>query len=152
MAITDPALVLMTAFRYCVEAHGDQRRRDGTPYIAHPVRVASVLQGLYPHDTDAVVVALMHDVIEDGDLELSELHFTPRINAAIEAITQKPHGETYFEYIHRCAKNPLAARVKLFDLQDNLMEGLRDPKLHSLTDRYRKAIPIIEAALGIEGE
>ena len=46
------------------EAHKDQRRRSGEPYISHPVAVAIILVGL-GMDTETLVAALLHDVVED---------------------------------------------------------------------------------------
>ena len=55
---------IMAAYKVAEEAHKDQRRRSGEPYISHPVAVAIILVGL-GMDTDTLVAALLHDVVED---------------------------------------------------------------------------------------
>ncbi len=55
---------IMAAYQVAKEAHKDQRRRSGEPYISHPVAVAIILVGL-GMDTETVVAALLHDVVED---------------------------------------------------------------------------------------
>ena len=57
------------AIRYAEEKHKDQKRKDGSPYIIHPLAVAEIVaeMGL---DTDAVLGALLHDCIEDTDAPL----------------------------------------------------------------------------------
>lgn len=60
------------AYRLAEEAHGDQRRLSGIPYILHPTSVACILVEL-GMDTDSVVTALLHDVVEDTDHTLEEI-------------------------------------------------------------------------------
>ena len=60
------------AYLLANEAHAHQRRKSGEPYIAHPVSVAIILVEL-GMDTDCIVAALLHDVVEDTHIELSEL-------------------------------------------------------------------------------
>ena len=55
---------IMAAYQVAKEAHKDQRRRSGEPYIGHPVAVAIILVGL-GMDTETLVAALLHDVVED---------------------------------------------------------------------------------------
>ena len=54
------------AVDYAREKHKDQKRKDGSPYIIHPLAVAEIVAeiGL---DTDAILGALLHDCIEDTD-------------------------------------------------------------------------------------
>ena len=55
---------IMAAYQVAKEAHKDQRRRSGEPYISHPIAVAIILVGL-GMDTETLVAALLHDVVED---------------------------------------------------------------------------------------
>jgi GTP diphosphokinase / guanosine-3',5'-bis(diphosphate) 3'-diphosphatase len=52
------------AYLLAKDAHGDQKRVSGEPYITHPVAVASILAGI-GMDYKSIIVALLHDVIED---------------------------------------------------------------------------------------
>ena len=55
---------ILAAYQVAKEAHKEQRRRSGEPYISHPVAVAIILVGL-GMDTETLVAALLHDVVED---------------------------------------------------------------------------------------
>lgn len=60
------------AYELANEAHGDQRRVSGVPYILHPTSVACILVEL-GMDTEAVVAALLHDVVEDTDITIEDI-------------------------------------------------------------------------------
>lgn len=57
------------AYEFADNAHGDQRRVSGVPYILHPTSVACILADM-GMDTDAIVAALLHDVVEDTEVTL----------------------------------------------------------------------------------
>ena len=60
------------AVEYAREKHKDQKRKDGSPYIIHPLAVAEIVaeMGL---DTDAILGALLHDCIEDTDASFDDI-------------------------------------------------------------------------------
>ena len=60
------------AVEYAREKHKEQKRKDGSPYIIHPLAVAEIVaeMGL---DMDAVLGALLHDCIEDTDASHDEI-------------------------------------------------------------------------------
>ena len=55
---------LFSAFTYADNAHSGQLRKDGSPYITHPLAVAEIVSEL-ELDTDSIIAALLHDCIED---------------------------------------------------------------------------------------
>ena len=55
---------VLEAYRFAEEAHHGQRRKTGEPYISHPVAVADLLADLHL-DSETIMAALLHDVIED---------------------------------------------------------------------------------------
>ena len=57
---------LEAASRIAGIAHHNQFRRDGQPYIMHPTAVQAITKQFYPDNIDAQVLAVLHDVIEDG--------------------------------------------------------------------------------------
>ena len=68
------------------------------------------------------IVALLHDVVEDSDWTLEALvaeGFPPHIVDAIDCLTSRD-GEIYGDFITRVLANPLAARVKVLDIEDNM--------------------------------
>ncbi len=57
------------AYDFASYSHGDQRRISGVPYILHPTSVACIVADM-GMDTDSIVAALLHDVVEDTDTPL----------------------------------------------------------------------------------
>lgn len=112
MATLDRAIDIAT------EAHAGQVDKAGQPYIEHPIRVMCKL-----HDEPAKIVAILHDVLEDcptwSASRLAGEGFDEEVIDAVVALT-RVRGETYDAFIDRVALNPLAARVKVADLRDNM--------------------------------
>lgn len=91
-------------------------------------------------------VAILHDVMEDCGVTRSDLEalgYPDQEIAAIEALTKRPdeHGD-YEKFIERVSTNPLAARVKLVDLHDNMdlsrLERVTDED-HERARKYQRA-------------
>lgn len=128
------------ALSIAVTAHAGHEDRSGRPYILH---VLNVVLGCVSDD-DAMVVAALHDVVEDSPMTLDGLRsagFSERIVEAVDAISRR-EGETYEDYIERVVKVPLARQVKKVDLEHN-MDVRRLPQFTqkdaTRLDRYRKA-------------
>ncbi len=96
--------------------HKYQRDKAGAPYINHPLAVSRALS-----DEKCKIVALLHDLLEDTDIDfcLLEQTFPRDIVEAVAAMTHM-EGEGYFDYIRRAAANPIARQVKLADLAHNM--------------------------------
>lgn len=62
------------AYELAVEAHSSQRRKSGEPYILHPIAVARICAEEIGLGPTAIVAALLHDVVEDTDVTLPDLH------------------------------------------------------------------------------
>ena len=77
------------AFHYAEEKHKNQKRKDGSPYIIHPLAVAEIIAevGL---DTDAILAALLHDCLEDTSTTYEEICtlFSPTVAALVEGVTK----------------------------------------------------------------
>ena len=101
MALIDRAVV------YAQDKHKDQKRKDGSPYIIHPLAVAEIVaeMGL---DTDAILGALLHDCIEDTDASHDEIAklFSPTVAELVEGVTK-------------------LTRVEYSTLEEQQMENLR---------------------------
>jgi (p)ppGpp synthase/HD superfamily hydrolase len=143
---------LARAIAVASAAHSGQIDKSGRAYILHPLRV---MQRCAPHGDAAQAVAALHDVVEDTWIALDDLRrlgFSEEVVTAVDAISQRQGRETYFEYIRRCAEHPLAALVKLADLEDN-SDPLRSfgGDFDGLVRRYAKAREIIEQKLGEAG-
>ncbi len=130
---------LEDAIALAVEAHRGQRDKAGQTYILHPLRVMMRLE------TEAErMAAILHDVVEDTPYTLErlrELGYPEEVLGALDCLTKRD-GETYEAFIERVRPHPLARRVKLADLEDN-MDVRRlvtvGPKEAELRARYRAA-------------
>lgn len=80
---------IQKAYNLAYKAHGDQRRVSGVPYILHPTSVACILVNI-GMDTECVVSALLHDVVEDTDVELDYIvkNFGQTIADLIDGVTK----------------------------------------------------------------
>lgn len=130
------------AMRIAWNAHMGQYDKAEMPYFLHPWTVAEMMD-----DEDSVVVALLHDTIEDTYIrpEYLQRHFPQHIVDAIVVLTRK-EDETYQEYLSRVKQSPLARKVKLGDLKHNSDLGRMDQvdkTILSLHKRYEKAIQFL---------
>ena len=66
---------LADAYRFSESAHQGQKRQSGDPYISHPLAVAEILAGWHL-DSQALVAALLHDVMEDARVTKTEISDT----------------------------------------------------------------------------
>lgn len=111
------APTLDDAILLAVEAHRGQVDKAGQPYILHPLRVMLRLD----REPDRTV-AILHDVVEDTGYTLDDLRFRGYpavVLQALDCLTRRPN-ESYAEFVARVSSDPLARRVKLADLEDNL--------------------------------
>lgn len=138
---------LTTAITIATGAHTGQVDKQGEPYIFHSLRV--MMAGATP---DEQVVGVLHDVLEDTPVTLERVRdwFGPTVAEAVDALTRRD-GETYSDFIDRVALNPLAVKVKLNDLYDNVgrIDALADSDpdtAQSLAKRYAKALGTLHAA------
>ncbi len=64
--------ILQEALNFSIEAHKEQFRKSGEPYIVHPILVASIVASL-TNDESMAISALLHDVVEDTDIPILEI-------------------------------------------------------------------------------
>lgn len=82
--------VVDKAFELANSAHGDQIRKSGEPYIIHPIAVATILFDELGMDMPSVTAALLHDVVEDTDYEISYIReqFGDEIAHLVDGVTK----------------------------------------------------------------
>lgn len=138
MAAVEQA-TLEDAIEIAVAAHRGQTDKAGQPYVLHPLRLMAQMR-----TAPEQIVAVLHDVVEDSDWTLDRLRergFSDEIVAAIDGLTRRD-GESYEAFIERAATHPVARRVKLADVEDNLdvrrLAKITDTDRERL-DRYRRA-------------
>ncbi len=109
---------LNRAIEIAISAHeGQLDTRNGRPYIEHPFRVMNAGNTLQEK-----IVGILHDVIEDTPWSLSQLReegFSKEIVDGVDAMSCRDK-EPYDDYILRLLNNPIAVRVKMNDLTDNM--------------------------------
>lgn len=109
---------LNRAILIAMEAHeGQLDTHNGRPYIEHPFRVMNA-----EHTLQEKIVGILHDVVEDTSWTLEQLAgegFSSEIVEGVDAMSRRDN-ESYDEYIIRLQDNPIAVRVKLNDLTDNM--------------------------------
>lgn len=78
------------AYEMAVEAHREQRRKSGEPYILHPIEVARICAEEIGLGPTAIVAALLHDVVEDTAVSLSDIRtrFGDKIANIVDGLTK----------------------------------------------------------------
>ena len=81
--------VLKSAYAFAKNAHKDQTRASGDPYITHPLFVAKYLSEI-GMDNETIVSALLHDVVEDTDIKLSKIkkEFGKEVALIVDGVTK----------------------------------------------------------------
>ena len=95
---------LNEAIRFAAEAHaGQMRKMANTPYILHPMEVAVII-GSMTSDEDVIMAGLLHDTVEDCDVDprVIKEKFGPRVAALVQSETEdklsdRPAAETWQE-------------------------------------------------------
>jgi GTP diphosphokinase / guanosine-3',5'-bis(diphosphate) 3'-diphosphatase len=84
------ARLIKRAFTISMEAHKDMRRKSGEPYIFHPLSVAEICVEEIGLGTTSIIAALLHDVVEDTDIQLKDLEriFGKKIAKIIDGLTK----------------------------------------------------------------
>lgn len=108
---------LEDAILLAAQAHRGQVDKVGQPYILHLLRVMLRLDG-----EQAQIVGVLHDLVEDTSYTFADLRamgYAEELVQALDCLTRRS-TESYEAFIERASANPLARRVKLADLEDNM--------------------------------
>lgn len=127
---------LERAIKMAVDLHAGQVDKTGQPYILHPLRVMLALDA----EIDRIA-GVLHDVVEDCGVGCGDILalFGEDVWAAVMALT-RDDGESYEDFIVRAKANPIARRVKIADINDNLRPGAEH-----LRPRYERALAVLRA-------
>jgi len=84
------------AFAFSLEAHRNQTRLSGEPFIIHPLAVAHIVADL-KMDENTIVASLLHDVLEDSEVTEEELKekFGEEITNLVKGVTKLSRGFSY---------------------------------------------------------
>ena len=82
--------LIRLAFDTAVDAHKNQRRKSGEPYIFHPIAVAKIVASQIGLDAVAIASALLHDVVEDTDYTIEDIErlFGNTVAHIVEGLTK----------------------------------------------------------------
>lgn len=82
---------IRSAYEFAKEAHKNQRRRSGTPYIIHPVSVAAIAAEELKLDVNSVICAFLHDVVEDTEYSIEDIkqRFGNDVAFLVDVVTKK---------------------------------------------------------------
>jgi (p)ppGpp synthase/HD superfamily hydrolase len=133
------------AMQISFQAHKDQVDKSGIPYIFHPIHLAEQME-----TEEAVIVALLHDVVEDTNWSTNELEqegFSKDIIDALLLLTHSAEIE-YLDYIGKIkqSSNQYAKIVKIADLKHNSDISRFDhidDAISKRIEKYTKAISIL---------
>ena len=139
---------LEKAIAIALQAHCGQRDKAGAPYVLHPLRMMCRMT-----DDEARMAAVLHDVVEDGPRwtfdRLRAEGIPERVVEAVGYLTKRPEEEgDYDAFIRRAAGNPIARRVKLADLADNMeLSRIAEPGERGFVrvEKYRRAKAMLES-------
>ena len=82
--------LIRSAFRFAEEHHRGQNRKDGSPFITHPLAVAQIVAEELHLDSESIAAALLHDTIEDTDASHEDIArtFSPTIADIVEGVSK----------------------------------------------------------------
>ena len=88
-SLSEDMPLIQEAITYADQQHKEQKRKDGSPYIIHPLAVAAIVAE-FGLDTDAIIAALLHDCIEDTNSSHSDIaaRFGDTVAELVEGVTK----------------------------------------------------------------
>ncbi|MCR5658812.1 MAG: RelA/SpoT family protein [Bacteroidales bacterium] len=118
------------AFYFAVEAHKDQRRRSGEPYIYHPIEVATIAASDIGLGRTSIICALLHDVVEDTQYTLDDIKemFGEKVSRVVDGLTkfdnlegaESAQAENFKKVISSLSYDIRVVLIKLSDRLHNM--------------------------------
>ena len=118
------------AFYFAVEAHKDQRRRSGEPYIYHPIEVATIAAHDIGLGRTSIICALLHDVVEDTKYTLDDIRemFGEKVERVVDGLTkfenlegaESAQAENFRKVISSLSYDIRVVLIKLSDRLHNM--------------------------------
>ncbi|MEG0764630.1 MAG: bifunctional (p)ppGpp synthetase/guanosine-3',5'-bis(diphosphate) 3'-pyrophosphohydrolase, partial [Pseudoflavonifractor sp.] len=142
---------LFAAFTYADNAHSGQLRKDGSPFVTHPLAVAEIVADL-ELDTDSIIAAMLHDCIEDTAAtheEIAKLFGTPvaELVEGVTKLTRVQYTSKEEEQMENLRKMLMAMakdiRVILIKICDRL-HNMRTMNYQSARKQKEKALETME--------
>lgn len=150
------------AFNVALEAHKDQRRKSGEPYIYHPIAVAKICAQEIGLGTTSVICALLHDTVEDTYITLDDIEelFGAECRKIIDGLTKIPEvfdensslqAENFRKMILTISDDVRVVLIKLSDRLHNMrtLEGMRADKQLKIASETRFLYAPLAHRLGL---
>lgn len=126
-------VLVRRAYEVAKERHGEQLRKSGLPFIAHPLGVATIVADL-GLDATSIIAALVHDVVEDTSMTLDEVEaqFGPEVSKITDGLTkldrigfetrEAAQAETIRKMVIAMARDIRVLLIKLADRLHNMRD------------------------------
>jgi len=137
---------LLSCLYLAEKLHDGQKRKNGEPYLIHPVRVTCALASLGITDDSILATAMLHDVIEDCNIVASQLRLVYRISEQIVNNVQILSKNEYTvdeQYFKTMEDSPQCTLVKLADRCNNvstMVGAFTNEKMISYIEETRRFI------------
>lgn len=124
--------LIRDAFELSLDAHKNMRRKSGEPYIYHPLAVARIAAEEIGLGTTSIVCALLHDVVEDSQVELETIRaqFGDKVARIIDGLTKisgvfdqettSPQAENFRKMLLTLSEDVRVILIKLCDRLHNM--------------------------------
>lgn len=118
----------LRALSYARSKHNGQARKDGMPYISHPLRMACYAAALGVRDDATMCIIILHDICEDCGMPFKELPFSVEVQTGVQHVTitkfdtDRSKDETKRRYYSELIYHPGACITKGLDKYDNLSD------------------------------
>jgi len=154
--------IIVKAFKLAYKAHDGQLRASGEPYIIHPVAVANLLKEIGA-SSSVIAAGLLHDVVEDTGIDLSEIeaNFGIEVKILVEGVTKlggihfnnrtEAQAENLRKMFMAMASDIRVVLVKLADRLHNMrtIEWLNDERKQRIARETREIYAPLANRLGI---
>ena len=158
---------LGACFDYAAQAHGDQRRDSGQPFLTHVVEVCRILLDLLEArlDTTLACAALLHDVVEDTEVSLADVekHFGREVAGLVEGVTklsglhfdsrEAAQAENFRKMLLSMSRDLRVIFIKLADRLHNMrtIEYLKGERARRIAEETRDIYAPLAHRLGMAG-
>lgn len=127
---TEDMVRIQEAYELAREAHAEQKRKTGEPYIIHPIAVATIVAEELKLGANPVIAAFLHDVVEDTDYTMDDIRqrFGDDVAFLVNVVTKKSTGkyeiskqvDNYKQMLNSIHYDIRALLVKLADRLHNM--------------------------------